>query len=141
MKYNLAIDTEAGKAMNHLVKLTKAGKIAEVKEIKPGRSLNQNSYLHLILGAYGVETGNSAEKAKALYKWVNKDIYFTKFKMGDDVFVHIRSSADLDKEEMSKSIDRFRQWSAEHGYPLPAATDQEWLRQIENEIERSGYYL
>lgn len=141
MKYNLANDREAGEAMTQLVRLTKAGKIAEVKEVKPRRSLNQNSYLHLLLGAYGLETGNNLENSKALYKWVNQAIYYRKKKIGDEVFIHIRSSAELDKEEMAKSIDKFMQWSAENGYPLPPATNQEWLREVENRMEKEGYYL
>jgi hypothetical protein len=53
----------------------------------------------------------------------------------------MRSSADLDKAEMAKSIDRFIEASKEAGYPLPPATDQNWLREVSNQIEREGYYL
>jgi exo-beta-1,3-glucanase (GH17 family) len=53
----------------------------------------------------------------------------------------LRSSADLTKEEMAQTIDRFRMRSAEAGYDLPLATDQEWLRQIENMIEESRGWL
>lgn len=141
MKYNLANNADAGKAMAYLLDLTRDGKVAEIKKVSPKRSLNQNAYLHLLLGAYALATGNNTENAKALYKWVNQDIYYRKKKVGDDAFVHIRSSADLTKEEMAQSIDTFMSWSKENGYPLPPATDQEWLRQVENDMEKQAQYL
>lgn len=141
MKFNTAVQVEAQKAFVYLLQLTEKKQMVEVVKVSPKRSLNQNSYLHLLFGAYGIATGNTAENSKAIYKWVNKDLYYRKKKAGDEVFMHIRSSADLDKEEMARSIDRFMEWSKEAGYPLPPATDQEWLRQVENDIEQNRYYL
>lgn len=137
MKYNLSSQLEAGKALNYLLELTQAKKMVEIKRVSPNRSLNQNSYLHLILGAFGSHFGYTLEEAKTIYKQINADIYrYTK--KGRTFW---RSSADLSKEEMAKSIDKFMQKSAEAGYPLPPPTNQEWLRQIENELERNKYYL
>ena len=141
MKYNTANNAEAGKALDYLLTLTKGNKIVEVKEVKPRRSLNQNSYLHLLLGAFGAHFGYTLEEAKEVYKHLNKEIYAYEREVRGKQWQFWRSSADLDKEEMAKSIDTLMTWSARAGYPLPPATDQEWLRQIENEIERSGYYL
>lgn len=139
MKYNLANTQEAAAAVQYLLELTKQGKIAEVKKVSPRRSLPQNSFLHLLLGAFSLETGNQLEASKDLYKWVNKDIYYSKKKIGGEVFVTIRSSADLTKDEMTKSIDRFREWSAEQGYPLPSAENEAELRSIANAMEKSNY--
>ena len=137
MKYDLSNQLEAGNALNYLLELTKAKKMVEIKRISPNRSLNQNNYLHLILGAFGSHFGYTLEEAKTIYKQINADIYrYTK--KGRTFW---RSSADLSKEEMAKSIDKFMQKSAEAGYPLPPPTNQEWLRQIENELERNKYYL
>jgi predicted phosphoadenosine phosphosulfate sulfurtransferase len=138
MKYNTANDAEATAAAEYLVTLIDKKQIAEVIKVSPKRTLNQNSYLHLIIGAYGANFGYTLAEAKTLYKRdVNPDIYV--YKRHGSMF--LRSSADLTKEEMAKSIDRFMQMSAEQGFPLPLATDQEWLRQIENEIERSRHFL
>lgn len=141
MKFNTSITAEAQKAFAYLVELTGKQQLVEVKKISPKRTLPQNSYLHLLIGAFALATGNDLQGSKDLYKWVNKDLYYSKKKMGGEVFVTVRSSAALTKEEMAKSIDRFMEWSKEHGYPLPPATDQEWLRQIENDIERQKGYL
>jgi hypothetical protein len=76
-------------------------------------------------------------ESKMVYKQVSSDIYY--YKKKDRQF--IRSSADLNKEEMAKTIDRFMEKSKEAGYELPLATDQDWLRMIENEVERNRRYL
>jgi hypothetical protein len=93
--------------------------------------------LHLLIGAFGQHFGYTMEEAKQIYKEISPDLYQYR-KKGRTFW---RSSAELNKEEMAKTIDRFMEKSKEAGYPLPLATDQEWITQIENEIERSGYYL
>lgn len=143
MKYNLANVKEATAAIEYLVALTGQGKMAEVKKISPKRSINQNSYLHLLLGAFGQHFGYTLEEAKMIYKTLpgNLELYgYTKEVRGKK-WEFLRSSADLTKEEMAKTIDKLHEWSKKGGYPLPPATDQEWLRQVENDIERNGYYL
>lgn len=138
MKYNLSLPFEVQQARDRLAYLIEKKNIVEIKKVNPNRSLNQNNYLHLLLGAFGVHFGYTLEEAKVIYKRdVNPDIYV--YEKNNQKFM--KSSADLDTEEMAKSIDRFHQYSREAGYPLPPATDQEWLRQIENEIERSKHYL
>lgn len=137
MKFNLAIKEEKSQAMSYFMKLVNKKTLVEVKKISPKRTLSQNSYLHLIIGYFGVHFGYTLDEAKIIYKEINSSIYA--YKKKERVFY--RSSADLTKEEMAQSIDRFREKSQEAGCELPLATDQEWLRQIENEIERSRYYL
>jgi hypothetical protein len=137
MKFNTANKEEKKQAFSYFMKLANKKQIISVTKVSPSRSLSQNSYLHLIIGAFGAHFGYTMEEAKSIYKDVNKGIYW--YRKKGRVFV--RSSADLSKEEMAKSIDRFMQASADQGYALPLATDKEWLMQIENEIERSNYYL
>lgn len=112
--------------------------VVDVKKISPRRTISQNNYLHLLLGAYGAHFGFTAEEAKTVYKRdVNPDLYVYAKAGGK----FLRSSSELSKEDMAKSIDRFMEHSASMGYPLPLATDPEWMRQIENEIERARHYL
>lgn len=135
MKYNTANKKERDEAFEYLTKLSAQDSIVEVKKINKNRSLRQNSYLHLLLGAFGDHFGYTIEEAKLIYKEVNKTIYY--YKKKDRVF--IRSSADLDTAEMTKTIDRFREVSASQGCDLPLATDQDWLRSIENMIEQNKH--
>lgn len=137
MKFNLKLPAEAGRATDYLNTLIKNGSLAEVKKISPKRSLNQNSYLHLLLSAFGAHFGYTLEEAKLIYKEINPKVYAYE-KKGRTFY---RSSADLTKDEMTASIERFRDKSAEAGYPLPTATDQGWLRELENSIEAQEKYL
>ena len=137
MKFNTAIKAEKSEAFRYFMRLANGKKLVEIKKINLNRTLNQNSYLHLIIGYFGVHFGYTLEEAKLIYKEVNRELY--EYEKKGRIFY--RSSADLDKEQMAKSIDRFMEKSKEAGCILPPATDKEWLRQIENEIERSSYYL
>lgn len=135
MKYNTANKEEKENAKKYFEKLVASESLVEIKKISRTRSLRQNSYLHLLLGAFGDHFGYTIEEAKLIYKEVNKDIYY--YKKKDRVF--IRSSADLNSAEMTKTIDRFREVSASQGCDLPLATDQDWLRSIENMIEQNKH--
>jgi hypothetical protein len=138
MKYNLADQSQSGLALNYLLELIKKQVIVDIKKISPKRSLQQNKYLHVLLGAFGQKFGYTLDEAKTVYKRdINPELYV--YQKNNSMF--LKSSTELSKEEMAKSIDRFREKSAELGYPLPPATDKEWLMQIENEAERTGYYL
>jgi hypothetical protein len=137
MKYNLKNKPEQKAAFDYLKQLVEKEAIAVVKKVNPKRSLSQNNYLHLLIGAFGQHFGYTMEEAKQIYKEMSPNLY--QYRKKGRTF--LRSSAELNKEEMAKSIDRFMEKSKEAGYPLPLATDQEWIRQIENEIERAGYYL
>lgn len=137
MKFNLAIDHEEKQAANYINQLKARKSVIEVKRVQLKRSINQNGYLHLLISAFAVHFGYSITEAKAIYKELNADIYC--YEKKDRKFW--RSSSELSKEEMAKTIDVFMKKSAENGCVLPAATNQDWLRQIENEIERSKYYL
>ena len=134
MKYDMAKLDEANEAFEYLTKLGGRESLVEIKKISPKRSLPQNNYLHLILTAFGDHFGYELEEAKAVYKYINADIYRDKKK--DFPYPFWRSSADLSIDEMTASIDKFRKVSAEHGCDLPLAVDQEWLRRIENDHER-----
>lgn len=143
MKYNLSISNDVAEAQRLLAQLTVDKKVVDIKEVKPRRSLPQNSYLHLLLGAFGSNLGLDIEAAKGVYKRLpgNKDIYIKHIELGKHTIEYERSSASLDKEEMTKSIETLREWSAKMGFPLPPATDQAWLMEIENQIEQHNRYL
>lgn len=137
MNYNLADDVDFNSALEKLYSLQEKGKRVSIKAISEHRSLNQNAYLHLLLGVFGSHFGYTLDEAKYIFKEVNKDIYFYS-KKGR---YFIRSTADVTKEEMTKSIDRFMQKSAEYGCTLPLATDDDWVLYAENIIEQNQHRL
>jgi hypothetical protein len=137
MNYDLAKPVELIAARSRLTYLARKRRRVHIKEVRVNRTLSQNSYLHLILAAFGAHFGYTLEEAKMVYKDINSAVY--RYNKKGRTF--IRSSADLSKEEMARTIDHFMEKSKEAGYELPLATDQEWLLQIENEIERNRHYL
>lgn len=126
-------------------KLAESGKIVELTEKKPKRSLPANRYLHVILAYFGTQTGNTLEWVKQQYykKLVNPDLFIRE---KEDRYLGrikvLRSSADLDTAEMSLSVDRFRNWAAqEAGIYIPSADEAILIQQMEIEIERSKEFL
>lgn len=111
---------------------------------KAFRSRNQNSYLHLLIGAVAMETGETIAYVKDTYfkRLCNRDLFCVerKDRYCGDVTV-IRSTKDLTKEEMSMAIDRFKKWGAENGIYLPNPGDESLLRYLEIEMCRNKSFL
>lgn len=145
MIYNLANPLDAQNAKTRLELLTKRQCIIELTEKKAKRSLNQNAYLHLILGFFASQTGNTLEWVKQQYykKLCNPDLFIGE---KDDKFLgrikYVRSSADLRTDEMNLSIERFRNWSAmEAGIYIPEPTNEAEIEAMQIEVERYKTYL
>lgn len=102
---------------------------------KTNRTRAQNSYLHLILSFFALESGNKMEYVKDEYfkRLCNRELFVT---TKNDPYLGkievLRSSKQLTIEQMSIAITRFRDWSSsEAGIYLPSADEQEHLNQIE----------
>lgn len=126
-------------------KLAESGRIIEMSEKKPRRSLPQNKYLHVILAYFGTQTGNTLEWVKQQYykKLVNPDLFIRE---EEDKYLGkikvLRSSADLDTSEFSLSIERFRNWAAqEASIYIPSSDEAILIQQMEIEIERNKEFL
>lgn len=138
MKFDTSIKAQQVNASHYLTELANAKKIIEINPVSSQRSLSQNSYLHLLLGYFGVHFGYTLEEAKTIYKREANPNIFVYEKHGAKF---LRSSADLTKEEMQISIDKFMAYSGENGLPLPAAADKKLMMYMENEIERNRRFL
>lgn len=145
MIYNLSSPLDKANFFARSRKLAESGVIVDLTEKKPKRSLPQNKYLHVILAYFGTQTGNTLEWVKQQYykKLVNPDLFIRE---KEDKYLGkikvLRSSAELDTAEMSLSIDRFRNWSAqEAGVYIPAADEAILIQQMEIEIERNKEFL
>ena len=126
--------------------LAERGEVVELRS-KKQRSLNQNAYLHVILGYFAVQYGETPEYIKEEYfkKLVNPDTFIVARRL--DKFTnreHIvcKSTSELTVEEMSICIDRFRNWSSkEAGIYLPTSEEGILIRQCEVDIARAQRYL
>ena len=126
-------------------KLAESGKIVELTEKKPRRTLSQNSYLHVTIAYFASQYGCTTEWAKQRYfkQLVNPELFVRE---KDDEFLgrvkYLRSSADLDVSEMSLAIDRWRNWcSMEASIYIPSADEAILIQQMEIEIERNKEFL
>lgn len=143
MVYDLSSDFQRKSFLARMDNLMEKGAVVELTE-KAFRSPNQNRYLHLLIGVVAIETGNTLEDAKKWYfkETCNPDLFHVQHrdKMGNCID-HIRSTAELTKEEMSTAIDRFKRWGAENGIYMPNPDDASLLKAIEIEMGRMKLYL
>lgn len=135
MKYQTSDKAQVNEAFEYLTKLVGQEATVEIKKISPKRSLNQNSYYHLLLGIFGLEFGWSLEEAKIIHKREVSPNIFIYEKNGKKF---VRSSADLDSKEMTDAIEQFRKYSAENGLYLPEPDEQDKLIYYSNQIEKEG---
>ena len=145
MIFNLANPYDVDKCREYINALCTKNAIAEVKEKRNIRSLKQNAYLHTIISYFACEYGISAEEAKIdFYKrQCNKDLFVVKKvnRHGREVET-LRSSSSLDTQEMTLSIERFRDWSvAVAGIYLPSPQDNDAIIFAMQEIERNKEFI
>lgn len=140
MKYNMESDQEKEQAAKYFDKLYHTDKIIELKIVRKQRTLNQNSYLHLLLTDFALYFGYTLEEAKHLFKVLNKDIFEYNSSNNNKV-VFMRSTADLDTKELTVAIDRFMQASAKQGHELPVTPSNDYANYIENEMESKQQWL
>lgn len=117
MKLDLSKSFDVQKAQEKLDRHIKRGEQIEIKLFRKKRTLKQNAYLHILFTIFGVEFGYSIEEAKTVVK---REFGFYYEKNG---MKFLRSTADLNTEELSSFIERFRNFSLEQGCVLPTAEE------------------
>mgnify|MGYP003625224506 CR=1 FL=1 len=134
------------RSRTRLEKLIKNKSKFELTEKKPVRSVSQNAYLHLIIGWFAIEYGETIDYVKRMIfkKLVNPEIFIFErenTKTGEKR-KELKSSAILDSREMTNAIDRFRDYSSkEFGVYLPEAGEIDFLNEIKTQIENNKNYL
>jgi hypothetical protein len=145
MLYDLSNQLQAKSFITKAELLSKRGGIVELTEKKARRSGQQNRYLHVCLGYFACETGNTLEYVKQKYfkTLCNPDIFIRE--MDDKYLGHIkilRSSSDLDTAEMATAIERFRNWCAgEAGIYIPSADEERLIQLMEIEVDRAREFV
>ena len=145
MIYNLKNDLDKESFKVRCNQLFIKGEVVELISKKP-RTMKQNAYLHLIISYLGCKIGHKTEYVKEIYYKAecNSDLFLSeKFdeKLKRTVPI-LRSSTELTTEEMTLSIQRFRNWSSEVlGEYLPDAINKDMLLEMEREVSRYKEYL
>lgn len=145
MYFDLEKKADVKRLQTRVEYLISKQKKVEVTEKREKRTLSQNNYLHLILTWFCIESGSTLDFVKQEYfkKLCNPDIFiFDK----EDRFLKtvqvLRSSSDIDTKQMTTAIERFRNWSSsEAGIYLPDPNEEEYLRHIEQEMQRQQQWL
>lgn len=146
MLYDLSNELQAENFKKRCNLLFKKKCVVELTEKKFQRTLSQNAYLHAALGYFGLQFGYKVEEVK---EWYFKEI------CNPDLFVKtiqdavtgkqrktLRSSADLDTEQMTLAIERFRNWAADvAGVYIPSPEEHRLVEQMEIETQRAKLYL
>ena len=126
MNYDLTIKEERAKFLRYANSLMRNQRNNVCLIDESNRTLNQNSYIHVLCRILAQDTGTSVEYAKQVYfkELANPDIFIhvTKDPITNQVQKFIRSTCELKVPEMSKAIDNFIIWAADNGYELPAAS-------------------
>jgi hypothetical protein len=136
MKFDSANSIDKNKAILTFNKFIENQWKFELKRIHEKRSVSQNSYMHVVLAYAGMFRGFTLEEMKIEYKR-EFGLYYTK---NNKKFV--RSTADLNKDEISSFIDYIRTKEGIDGNYIP--TSQEYLENkfnIDREIESYKNYL
>lgn len=145
MRYDGSNELHAAQARARLERLIRERKVFDLTEKKPQRSLSQNAYLHVLIAYFACQYGETEEYVKREYfkKLVNPDTFIRE---RDDRFLgrikYLRSSSDLDRDEMTLCIDRFRSWSAaQAGIYLPSPDEGRLISLMELEIEQNKEFI
>lgn len=146
MFYNLENALDVQRAKEKFNFLIEKKKVIELTQKKEFRTPQQNRYLHLILGWFALEYGETLEyiKQELFKKQVNKEIFEFEFinKKTGEIRLEMKSTAILDSKKLTTAIDRFRDYaSKEAGIYLPTPEDLVMLKQIEIEINNNQNYI
>lgn len=115
----------------------------ELKRHTPKRSDPQNKYYHFICSYFAHKYNCTAYEAENVYmKQIAARRVFEKEATdhnGNKV-TYFRSSADLDRSEMSYAINNFIAFAESNGIPIPYENDEDAIRYCERQIERTQSY-
>lgn len=146
MLYDLSNELQAENFKKRCNALFKKRCIVDLTEKKPQRTTRQNSYLHAALGYFGMQFGYKIDEVKDWYfkEACNPELFIRRVKdtiTGTERIV-LRSSTELDTEQMTLAIERFRNWAADiAGVYIPSPEEHRLVEQMEIETQRARLYL
>lgn len=144
MLYDLRKPLDKSRFERRAAQLAKSGEVTVELTERKNRTLAQNAYLHLILGFFAMETGYTRDFVKQEYfkRLVNPELFIEERdgKLGKAEV--LRSSRELTTGEMTTAIERFRNWSSqEAGIYIPSPNEEEFLREVEIELNKVNYFI
>ena len=144
MIYNPEKQIDVSRAIERLKFFIENKRVFELTEKRKKRTISQNAYLHLLFGWFALETGYTTEEVKQeLFKKIVNPNTFYEGEFGKIITIERwRSTANLNTQEMTLCIDRFRDYSSkEAGIYLPQPSDLVMLQEMEIQISNNQNYL
>lgn len=148
MIYDPSSDHSLKKARLRFEKLIERGKPFELTDVSK-RSTKQNSLLHVFLSILAIESGHTLAYTKRniwKMRWL-RDMFYVEVpnKKTGEMYKDIRSSADLNKEEMNHAIEVLIEMSfREHGVIFPdrnSATFNDDFTLMQAEVYKNQKFL
>lgn len=126
MNYDLSIKDERRRFVKRANALLLKQRTNVSLTDESNRTLNQNSYLHVLCRVLAMDTGVTENYAKQIYfkRIANPEIFVsvTRDPVTSEAISYVKSTADITITDMSKAIDSFLMWASENGYNLPQAS-------------------
>ncbi len=144
--YNTADPLQRKKFEIRAAYLANKGCAVELKERKPQRTPNQNRFLHVCIGYFACQIGETLDYCKRAYFKHEANAELFTITVYDKVLKRetkrFRSTASLSVDECSLAIDRFRNWASRVcGIYIPDPNDFSAMIEMEKEIENNKRYL
>lgn len=146
MKYSLSNELHKRQLRTRFEKIMqKQSGIVELKEVKKGRTLSQNAYLHVCISYFALQVGETADYVKSEYYKIAANRPYFEYEAEDKLtgkkVTRLRSSAALSTEELTVTIEKFRNWAASvAGIYIPSPEDNQAIEEMQMEIERYNKY-
>lgn len=145
MNYDLSIKEERRKFIARANKLLLKQKTNVSLQDESNRTLNQNSYIHVLCRIMASQTGVTEAYAKQVYfkDIANPDLLITvtKDSLTGQMVKYRKSTRDLTVPEMRKAITNFRNWASDNGYYLPSATiNDDGSMNFDSEQDKQAYH-
>ena len=122
MKLDLNKELDRQKFETRTRYLLEKRKKVDLKEISSNRTPSQNKYVHVLFSLFGIEFGYTLEESKTHAK---RKCQFMHYEKNGEKF--LKKTSKLDKVEMTKFIEWFRNYAGMKGCYLPSS--EEYLRE------------
>ena len=137
MKFNTAIESDLNKAKVRFEYLCEKQKIIELTASRKPRSINQNSYLHVVITLYAIEYGYTLNEAKTDLK---RMCGFMTYEKNNSRY--LKETKKMNSLELTEFIDWIRNFASQNGLYIPTSDEyKENKFSIDNEIGKFKEYL
>ena len=137
MMLDLSNPTELKKAETYFSKLAESKEKIELKKLINKRSLNLNSYLHVVITLFAIEYGYTLDEAKTLLK---RECGFMIYETKGTKF--LKQTSKLDNLECSKFVEWIRNYASQQGLYIPDAEEYKTNKfNIDKDINNHKQYL